>query len=1164
MKKFYFLLVALFSFVGTTTAMAQDEETKTIAINANSGDYVSWNGNASNPWAGSWASSSDPEVSFHAQLNGSAWTNNVGPYDGTNFRFYNCIGGSGTSHNYTFSVASGWTFQSASVDFFASNADSEVYVEIAGLQSEVCNSTSKDDAVHFENEDINAREFLFTVGANVAGRFAHTFNFEVTVRRLSAYETAMDELIAVADEYAQYGPDGSSPFNAGTEPGDYDADAVAAFNQAIENAYGSEGKELTVEEIVALKDAILEAYAAVVATKVPYEVADGYYRIHTGLQYTEGDKLMLGIEYNTYNYAIWASPEDGDATDAIASLWQISKNGAGYDAVCALFPTLHFAPVTVSSLSSSSNTVPRLLEDGAGELLFEPAATIDGTTYFTIRSAGDVERSGSYFHQNGHSSGAGSSGLVIVWNPTYTSAGPGASEWYLEPVSDAEVEEILAAYEPIRLQKELTAAYNELKETASQELENAKELQYTALITEVDQLSSPYTSTAEGSLAALIDNSSSTYWHSDYSVHPGLHVHYLQVALHEGGLGELQLSMTRRNDASNDHITQWGVFGSNDPEAADDEWVELASLDMPYANNTETKTANFDSQGYQYLRFYIDRTTGAETRGFGHCSEFQLYQIVVPETSQYAIIGEPAKALDDLLKEQASINPDEVTQAEFDTLKDAYDAFKAQFVDPAELRELIAKAEGIANGVVISSDPGAWTDGSLAAQLKQTVEEAKAYDDAKVYKLSTSQDFIDRLTAQLDGMIEAANKIQEGKWYRIHFGSKDVFEANGWDVATNEPTESNGIQTNEALWDKYLTAAYLDEVTETTTDDEGEEVTVTINNVLPLEYDEDLVRGIRLFFDDDADISRRDLSLFRFINVGDSAYVLQNKATGLFVRGENTTLDVIPSVFNVTPLGYGQNLIAAQNLISGASQNNLHAQRVQNRLVTWSENTAGSRSGLYIEEVEDVASDYDGTEFQINLVPGTVSTFCFPVNILVGDVAVYDVAAVEDNVVKLAEIKDEVAPGRPFVYINGETEYYNEENAAEPVALRHGYDFTHDAIEASLLKGTYSTIASLPKGALAAQGNTFVVSKSATMSMIPVPAYTAYVQGSEEFELRDDYTFEITELEDGIAATLSLVAKRSELYTVDGRLLSRSANLNDLKKFGRGVYILGGTKVVVK
>ena len=50
----------------------------------------------------------------------------------------------------------------------------------------------------------------------------------------------------------------------------------------------------------------------------------------------------------------------------------------------------------------------------------------------------------------------------------------------------------------------------------------------------------------------------------------------------------------------------------------------------------------------------------------------------------------------------------------------------------------------------------------------------------------------------------------------------------------------------------------------------------------------------------------------------------------------------------------------------------------------------------------------------------------------------------------------------------------------------------------------------------------------------------------------------------GINATLARVAEPGNLYNAAGQLLRKGATLSDVQSLGRGVYILNGTKVMVK
>ena len=160
------------------------------------------------------------------------------------------------------------------------------------------------------------------------------------------------------------------------------------------------------------------------------------------------------------------------------------------------------------------------------------------------------------------------------------------------------------------------------------------------LITNVSQLSSPYTEPTEGSLAAMIDGNTGTFWHSTWTggaVENGLH--YFQVEILNQANIDVAFKVTRRQIYS-DNITEWGVYGTNNANATKAECAPLAVIETPYNYMGETRVSDiFNTGGYKYLRFYINNTSSS--RGFGHLAEFQLYPAIYDETrdaSPFAII----------------------------------------------------------------------------------------------------------------------------------------------------------------------------------------------------------------------------------------------------------------------------------------------------------------------------------------------------------------------------------------------------------------------------------------------------------------------------------------------------------------------------------------------
>ena len=1162
MKKFYFLCALLLSFFGATQVHAQDDEV-VIEINHNGG---TWTGASSTAYAKEWTSNNkDTEIKINCA------NNNMSFYDGTNIQFYSSLVPS-QSYNYTFTLTNpDYYFAEVNFDFIPLKhpnfANGPVSVNIDDV---VARSESPSDQAHFQwtNEDNTITSFVLTVGTDNSDYhcFAGTTNFLITLKKRPDIDAAWDRFRKLMDQYT-YEEDA---FSADGTPGSYGAEEKAAFFTTYDEGQSLENlppDDVTVEMLDAMGEKVVAAYEALIASKnMNFEFTDGYYRVRTGLDYTSGPKYLYIATSNNLYYSYWATPEEGDATDAISVIWKITQTNNGFDLESAIYPSVRYQPTSKGVLTSGSTRIFRLTDSSEDKLAFDPAITIDGTTYFNIRCTSEKGTDGTYFHQNGHGSGSGNNGYVIPWYATYSyNNGVGGSEWVFDPVSEEEVQQIIADYEPIRIQKERTEAYSALKKEASNIIENSKELtQGDELITKAEQFSSPWSDSDEGTdFGTLIDKNNTTYWHTDW--HSGSvdnHTHYLQVELAEPIDGLVRLTITRRQ-ASNDHITKWSVYGSNDAEAEDDAWVKVANLETPFGDNTETINAkpSFETKNYKFLRFYIDGTTTG--RGYGHMSEFQLYQMSMPETSQYAIIGEPAKNLDNILFKQADVDEATVTQETYDELKAAYDAFMALYVDPAELRDLIAKTESIVGGIVVGTNPGSWKSENVADDLKKAIADAKAYDEAKVYVQATSQAHIDKINSLYDAVLAAANQVQENKWYRFRFGTEAEFEKYGWDLEAGAAVlNDDGGEADEALWGKYVVAAFREA-------NDGVRSVITA-------YADDIRIGNYVFVDADGDIAEKGLSQFRFINVGDSAYMIQNRATGMFLKAAgstgNVTLDAHPTLFDANIIGYGLSAFAARDL-KGNRQNYLHAARNYNQIVTWDANTPGSRSGFFVEEVGD-ATGYVEPGFKMDVQPGALYAMCYPVDLTLepDHGQLYTVSKVEGTHVTFAPI-DKVEAGRPFVFINGEPEEFNPENPVETIIFHHGYDLAPDPQEGSLFAGTYVQ-KELGLGYIVTGGalmetlgvyagefelnKLFTTEKFITNSVNAHGAYIILEEGAA-----GAVTFSLDGTEDGIADAIANVSRTGKIYTIDGRLVG-TGNLNSLRGLGKGIYIVGGTKVIVK
>ncbi len=971
---------------------------------------------------------------------------------------------------------------------------------------------------------------------------------------VSDWDAAFSECARTYSQYIVY----SGTFTVGTDPGCYGAEEVAAFEAALEVAAQIDTPDVdvtafTADDLNQMAQDIIDAYNAVIASRISLatEVADGYYFFNNGLEFTEvtedyedpetgetipGETItvvkgMYSDFDNNGTYAMWKTAER-----TCPFLWKVTAAGD------KVYEVVNMATNTTFDVVSTSTGVT-MSEDNGNLMAFDVGSgDEEGVVY--IRVSTQAEDDFYYLHCGGHSNGEGVSGNIVGW-----SNNAGASSWILEPVSDEEAEALIAEYAPEKAQKEMYAEALAIISDAENKMVIAQDVSVgtTKLITSVDQLSSPYTEEQEGSLEALLDEDASTFWHSDWSDGSvDLGTHYLQVQLMDT-YEDLVFVFTRRA-VNNDHITQWGVYGAPYDDASKDLCTHLAEIYTPFSSNTETLTSGaFNTDGFTILRFYIDDTyvtaDAGESRGYGHISEFQLYESFTNPTSQMVAMGEVYTNMRDAI-DAANAEGEYLSEVTFEELQAAYDAFIAMFVDPTELRTVLAEAADASQGIVIGTDPGCWSDNSSANALESTIGEATAYDEAGAYTQTQSDTYVETLTEQMAAITEAANKVETGKWYEIRYATMDEIEANGWSADSGASTE-----TQPELYGKYVTVATL-----------VEDDVYTVDPMSSSDLDEICV-GQSLYFLDKGEMIYEDYAKFRFINVGDTAYMMQNKATGLFLKAAGTsgyvTLSIHPTLFNVSALGYGENLITGATL-DGDTQNNLHAQRDYNQLVTWSTATAGSNSGLYIEYVEDVESDYDGTEFNMSIAYGGLNVFCYPVSVTPNEGNVYGVY-VDGTSVTLAVLEDNTAEaGQPFIFVIGSLEDYDEEEENEPVSFIHGYDIEKEAQTSGKLVGTYyeETISS---GNIVASGNELVVSNRNNST---VYANSAYING--DYETSDVITVSLSdETYDSIETAVAAAVQDGNIYSIDGKLLGKG-NLNSLKSLGKGIYIVNGVKVAVK
>ncbi|MDD7304232.1 MAG: hypothetical protein PUG76_06870, partial [Prevotellaceae bacterium] len=566
----------------------------------------------------------------------------------------------------------------------------------------------------------------------------------------------------------------------------------------------------------------------------------------------------------------------------------------------------------------------------------------------------------------------------------------------------------------------------------------------------------------------------------------------------------------------------------------------------------------FKTQNYKYLRFYVDDTycpNVGKTRGYFHVAEFQLFkgETIVNPTSQAIAMGKVFTDMQTALA-NAKAEGDNITVDTYTALKNAYDAFKAMFVNPDTLRSKLENMKDLDKMIVKGNNPGQWKDETVAATVKDLYNAAKKYDKDGKYTLAQSQKYVTDLDAKMEAILAAANKVDPSKWYTLQFPTEEMYNTNGWNKDGAKEYMKNEVPIWPALFGKYVAPATLKPLAE------GQDANATAREFEKINP-EDIVLGQPLYYLNDMD-AEEDLKKFRFVAIGDTAYLIQNKGTGLYLRATSAssavTLSIIPSVWTSKAMGFGKVMVSGKNPLTGENQNHLHAQRNGNSLVTWEANAANSNTGFLIAEAETVEANYDGSEFNMSILPGKVNNFCFPMSVTGEDEdhCLYGVQ-IEGTEITLEKLADNTAKaGEPFIYIEGKVEEYNKNAEKRIVTFKHGTEVVREPLTVGKHVGLFAQ-ATVKAGNVITEDNKLT---RAWKSETNVPAFSSYIHA----EIAADQTvnFKIGEnVFNSIQETVAKAVKGGEIYTIDGKYVGKG---NLKSKLNKGIYIINGVKVIVK
>lgn len=1041
----------------------------------------------------------------------------------------------------------------------------------------------------FRIKDCNHLRFTSKLTNTNYGKFWHCA--ELQVYPADEGEALADAINTLLFQYDKYMPGYPEELSIGTAFGQYtDAEAYRAFQEDIALAMQyadrlDNGETIPVDDILAVVNKTEEDFAAVMASLVTFSMDEGYYRIVGNLKYyndvetgdididgnpvTERQYYDIAMSCSLDGWCLWNARDEADA----CQLWKLGMEGKDVRMVNAA--------TGMQCTDVVDNNIP--MSETDGKLMgFDYVATSNGHDVIYIRfadSSPDYEATGStYFHQLNHGKGTGKGPQKIcMWQATWNKGveyldDKGTSEWYLERVSDEEAMELLDGFEMVKNHDKLVRGYQDYIDKAKAGLDVAYDLRNTyapdtdaPVIESTSQFHSLWTEPNEGSLDNLLDGDGNTYWHSRWSSAKatGPHQASLDVTLDKPVTGMFQLYVVRRISGRDDHITRMSLYGSNDDNSLNEEqdtnWELVCdNVSTPWSNGQkDVYSQPFRiNKEYKHLRFYEEDANGINNWHYTGCCHYATFQIYPAEKilpSQFDAMGEVGTTLEAIVNAYPAMDMETLTIEDYNALVKAYEDFAAILVDPQELRNAIGSNKNYPDYVIVGDAPGYWTSQEPAEALEKILAAADEYDKAGRYTKEESDRFVSGIKAARENIFATAIKVDTGKWYHFRFDSEDNFDLNGW----NKNETANGV-----LFGQRVAAGERPE---------------DIGYVLPTE---NIVPGTHLYYFNDNEVSNEEASQFRFVPLNDSTYAIQNRASGLYINrralNENggISLQWTPSPFTVKPIGYGQNILYMTD-IDGTPVRypHLNAWAADYSLVgTWDDSHPGCNSHYLIEPVEDVDPDTYNPVMAVECLIGGITPLCYTSDITTEYSYAYLPLGCfrnEDDEAFLAlkNAEGHVDAGVPFFLIpdgvyDGETK--------ETVVLYPGSSMTSEPGSAGGVTGAFKDTW-IGTGYVYFNGNeTKSVEGTDTGRNYCVLTNSAYLAFGDVM-IEDDAEYDIAiqingKFNDwtGIERAVGNVSREGAVYSISGQLVKEKATLRDIRSMGRGIYIINGTKVLVR
>lgn len=971
----------------------------------------------------------------------------------------------------------------------------------------------------------------------------------------------------------------------GTAPGCYDAALAKAFDDAKEAARTALNNGSATEADFKVAYENLETAWLNLVVLSPNPITSGYYMFKSATSTNDLYRYM----YATSGQAKWINwqwnPDEPKLPDA-NYVWEITERADGSYFMRSIGLN-QYVSGTGANGATGSPTIT-LSKDSVGNIV----NFIDkGYGYFVVRQKG-----GNSLHAEATNTNVGATGNLVAWNYSDDQKG-GASQWQFVMLSEDSVELFKKQGEQLILDQNLGA----LIDVAQSKYDLGSKYQAYLTSPALIWSNAAHKSTDDvytnprgvwgggadgGGYPALLDGDEKTYFHSAWGGTIAEY-HYLQFDLSETPTDGFFFTYTRRPGTSpeNKDRPKTIVISATNDTVGGGTWKEITTLsDLDVTSATVTSDSVELDAPYKYVRFTITETNtpGDTLNGYPFFSmaELQLYSTKMSETCFNAQNPELAAAFAKAIADAKAVKAGETTQDDIDNLQNAIDAYLSEFPDPTALKNLISVSEeelaaAIAvdqkteiNGFNVYPDPGTYP-AAAKTDFENVLNEAKEYVETNselgifdADKLAEFETKIAEAKATFLSKIRTikfADDTKDGNWYYLA-AANNYYKLQGLN-STEMRTGVIYVQGNGTLANSTIYWATTDSIEK---------------------------QGVPL-----------DNAKWRFIQLTDSTYAIQNKGTQLYIGQEVTHpayLSASPVAFELQSKGYAAYLFKGYRLNGEPVSNNyLHSQTSGQTLVYWnSTNFGGSTWEIHNADVDRTEAGEEVKNYRtkeitnfMKLQAGKLYAMCYPVGfdfMYDGDAlsCMYGINAISDTELTLEPI-DAAEPGQPFFYLAG-----NNQSLLKPaptasdtvtVAMKIS-DFKEVAMTPMMvngLVGEYNNV-TYPKGMSAlvetieTDDSDVVISRTQTIQAASGETgwNSAYIMAGaieNQEEVAGSIKVKIsgkldTAIEDAIIdAQLGNV----NVYSIDGVLIKKNVKASEATNgLAKGLYIIGNTKVVVK